>query len=230
MKRERFWVALDVDTRDQAETVMKALPSHRDYKVGMQLFYRVGPSVIRQWVDQGFRIFLDLKLYDIPNTVAQAVRAVDGLGVELLTVHAFGGPAMLAAARQEAGSVTLIAVTVVTSADQATLSALGIGQSVSEQVLLLTKLARDEGAGGVVVSGHELSTVAQAWPGARLVVPGIRFGQMPADDQVRVIGPLEARRAGATDLVIGRAVTKAEDPRVAYAQLLSLWDNADNIK
>lgn len=223
----RIWLALDVDSRAAAEGIMADLPGHHDFKVGMQLFFRLGPDIVRGWIGDGQRIFLDLKLYDIPHTVGEAVRAVDALGVELLTIHIVGGAAMLSAAREAARTTRLIGVTVLTSASPDTLRSVGLFEPLPTVVGRLVRLAESSGLDGVVVSGDEVGAVAGTWPGSRRVVPGIRFGTAPPNDQARVIAPGEARRRGTTDLVVGRAVTAAPDRRAAYQQLLALWEEGD---
>lgn len=214
------WLALDVDSPEEAERLMARVPGHRHFKVGMQLFYRAGPEPVRRWIERGYRIFLDLKLLDIPRTVGQGVAAARHLGVDLLTVHVLGGSEMLAAAAEQAGSVAVIGVTVVTSASPETLAEVGITDPLSAVAERYVRLARTCGLAGVVVSGLEAEAASAAWPGSRIVVPGVRLAGDSAHDQARVMDPLAAARAGATDLVIGRAVSWAPDPAARYGEIV----------
>lgn len=216
------WIALDVDTVEQAEHFFDLFPGHRHYKVGMQLFYRIGINPIKRWIQEGYQIFLDLKLYDIPNTVGQAVRALDDLGVVLLTVHIMGGPAMLEQVRAHALHAQVVGVTVVTSLSDSDLQMIGIDQSVEETVIRYGRVARDAGLDGLVTSGSEIEPLRQLWPEARLVVPGIRFGDGDKNDQKRVITPEQALKQGATDLVVGRALTGSQDPAATYRWLMDI--------
>jgi orotidine-5'-phosphate decarboxylase len=198
------------------------------YKVGLELFTREGPGVVRALHGRRKRVFLDLKLHDIPNTVAGAVRAAAELEVELLTVHAGGGRAMLeAAAEATAGPLRLLAVTVLTS-----LSADGLGETwgrdvheVGPEVGRLAALARASGIDGVVSSAHEVAGLRSALgPEAVLVTPGIRLPGGDAHDQARVASPDDAVRDGADFLVVGRAITAAPDPHAALSRVLELME------
>lgn len=198
------------------------------YKVGLELFTREGPGVIRALHGRHKRVFLDLKLHDIPNTVAGAVRAAVELEVELLTVHAGGGRAMMEAAAEAAGGpLRLLAVTVLTS-----LSTEGLGQSwgrtiddVEVEVRRLAGLASDCGIDGVVSSAHEVAGLRAALgPDAILVTPGIRLAGGEAHDQARVATPDAAVRDGADFLVVGRAITAAPEPLAALAQVLEAME------
>jgi orotidine-5'-phosphate decarboxylase len=192
-------------------------------KLGLEFFCANGPQGIRAVMAgaAGLPLFLDLKLHDIPNTVAGAVRAVAPLAPYLLTVHAAGGPQMMRAAADAAaemgpGRPRLVAVTVLTSLDQSDLTAIGVAGGVTEQAARLAGLALASGLDGVVCSAHEAATLRkQLGPDAILVVPGIRPAGAATGDQKRVMGPAEAMAAGATHLVIGRPITEAADPAAA---------------
>lgn len=213
-------VALDVPSLAAARNLVERLGDGADfYKVGLQLFSAEGPSVV-EWLHRaGKRVFLDLKLHDIPNTVRGAAQSAATLGVELLTVHAIGGASMIAAAVEGGGSRTgILAVTVLTSMKQHDLEAARGAPvtSVGDEVVRLAGLAAQAGAHGVVCAGAEVTLVRHAHRGAlRTLVPGIRLGGAPSHDQARVMTPREAAQVGASYIVIGRTVTAAEDPREA---------------
>ena len=220
-------VALDVPGADEARDLVDRIGDLGDfYKVGLELYTRAGPEFVRELKGAGKRVFLDLKLHDIPNTVASAVRAAADLEVDLLTLHAVGGPSMLgAAARAAAGaSIRLLAVTVLTSLDAHELG--GVwgrpAPAVPEEVRRLTGMAAAAGVDGVVCSAEEAARVRTDRGEDFLVVtPGIRPAGTDADDQKRVATPAEAARAGADYLVLGRAVTRAPDPGTALAEVLA---------
>jgi len=198
------------------------------YKVGLELFTREGPSVVRALHGRRKRVFLDLKLHDIPNTVAGAVRAAAELEVDLLTVHAGGGRAMLeAAAEASSGALRLLAVTVLTSfSDEGLGEAWGrtIGD-VGEEVRRLAELSNEVGIDGVVSSAHEVASLRRVLgPSAVLVTPGIRLPDGDAHDQARVATPDAAVRDGADYLVVGRAITGARDPQAALSRVLEMMD------
>ncbi len=224
---DRLIVALDVPSAEAAMNLVDRLQGTcRWVKVGMELYYAAGNSVIDRLIDRGFKVFLDLKLHDIPNTVAGAVRSVAGSGASLLTIHAGGGEQMMrAAARAATGpnAPELLAVTVLTSMDAAELNAVGVADSPSEQVLRLARLAKLSGINGLVCSPEEVEAVRQAMgPSARLVVPGIRpSGIAVSDDQRRVATPAQTIARGASMLVVGRPITQAADPASAAAAILS---------
>lgn len=195
-------------------------PDRCRVKVGKTLFTRAGPAVVEALQARGFEVFLDLKFHDIPNTVAGACRAAAELGVWMLNVHAAGGPAMLAAAREALDALAqrplLIAVTVLTSMDDADLRALGVSGGVEAQVARLAALAAAGGCDGVVCSPREVAALRRVHgPDFRLVTPGIRPGGASAQDQKRSMTPAAALRAGATDLVVGRPITGAAQPLAA---------------
>jgi orotidine-5'-phosphate decarboxylase len=218
-------VALDFPSAAAAlELACQLQGTCRWFKVGMELYYAAGNAVIEHLRERGFEVFLDLKLHDIPNTVAGAVRSVAGVGASLLTVHAGGGEQMLraaAAAASAPGSPRLLAVMVLTSMDAAELSAVGVTDTPAAQVLRLAQLARTVGIDGLVCSPEEVAVVRESMgPGALLVTPGIRPAGSAVGDQSRVATPAEAIAGGASMLVVGRPITQAPDPAKAAAAIL----------
>ena len=218
-------IALDVATLDEAMGLVDSLGEGADfYKVGLELFTREGPSVVQALAERNKRIFLDLKLYDIPNTVARAVARARDLDVDLLTLHSTGGRHMMEAAAEAAGTdLILLGVTVLTSM---TASDVGEGwgrdvDSLEAEVVRLARLAQESGVGGVVASVREAAPIKAA-VGSDLVVvtPGIRLAGDDAHDQARISTPAEAVAAGADYLVIGRSVTRALDPVEALRSVL----------
>ena len=215
------FVALDMTDLDQARALAARLKPHvGGIKLGLEFFSAHGPKGVRAFGELDLPIFLDLKFHDIPNTVAGAVRAAASLGVNILNVHAAGGPAMLKAAGEAARTVNprtrVIAVTVLTSLADADLDQVGQRGPVQDQVLRLASLTRECGLDGVVCSAHEVGTLrAQLGPDFLLVVPGIRPKGADLGDQQRVMSPGEAMAAGASLLVIGRPITAAPDPVLA---------------
>jgi orotidine-5'-phosphate decarboxylase len=223
-------VALDLDTASAAVAMASRVrASVGGLKVGSHLFTSEGPELVRSLVRQGDRVFLDLKFHDIPNTVAAAVRSASRLGVWMLNVHASGGSAMMAAARKAADEAAdasgkrplVIAVTVLTSFDQAALQSLGIERAIEAQVETLAGMAQDAGLDGVVASALEIGTIRRRCGEKFLIVtPGIRSGAPAAgDDQVRTLSAREAVDAGASYLVIGRPILKAADPAKAAREI-----------
>jgi orotidine-5'-phosphate decarboxylase len=220
-------VALDVREPGEALGLVDRLGDEAGfYKVGLELYTRWGSQAVRELRDRGKRVFLDLKLHDIPNTVAAAVRAAADHGVDLLTVHAVGGPRMLEAAvraSRDVGGPALLAVTILTSMDVRELSTTW-GRDVTSmqsEVLRLAELSRDAGMDGVVASAREAASLRRRLgPAALLVTPGIRPAGADAHDQTRVATPGEAVRGGATHLVLGRTITEAPDPREALRGIL----------
>ena len=222
----RIAAALDTADLARAEALAAALAPPRCgvLKVGLELFGAAGPGAVRR-IGAHAPVFLDLKLHDIPNTVAGAVRALLPLRPAMLTLHAAGGPAMIAAARTEAERVSgkrpvLLAVTVLTSLDAATLAATGVVGGPVQQVLRLARLALEAGADGLVCSPQEVSRLRDAF-GADplLVVPGVRPAGSAAGDQARTATPAEAVAAGADWIVVGRPITAAADPAAAAAAI-----------
>jgi len=218
-------VALDVPDAAAAYALLDRLgPSAGFVKVGLQLFTAEGPAVVRELRGRSLRIFLDLKLHDIPNTVAQAVKSAAALEVELLTVHASGGASMLRAAAEAAAgtALTLLGVTVLTSLDERELGeAWGREQVEMEgEVERLARLAAECGIPGVVASVREIPAVRRAAPGLRVLTPGIRLAGDAPGDQARTATPAEAATLGADYVVLGRSVTAAEDPQAALTRAI----------
>ncbi len=225
--RQRLIVALDVPTAAAAQEIVAAVgDSALTYKVGMQLYTAEGPQLVRDLLSSGRRVFLDLKYHDIPNTVAAAVREAAQLGVSMLTVHAAGGQKMLRAAvesarRGQLRKLTVLAVTVLTSMDEADLETIGIPGTVTEEVLRLASLALAHGCQGIVASAREASRLrAELGDEFALVTPGVRPAGAGHEDQVRVVTPAEAISAGASHIVVGRPITGATDPAGAARAIL----------
>ena len=224
-------VALDVASAREALAMADALRGTvGGYKVGSQLFTAEGPAIVRALTMRGDKVFLDLKFHDIPNTVAGAIASASRLGAWMMNVHAAGGPAMMAAAKAAADTAAaggharpvVIAVTVLTSMDEATLRAVGVDTSPLEQVVHLARMAQDAGLDGVVASPLETAAIrAACGPDFLIVTPGIRGGAAgdAKNDQSRTMTPDEAMRAGASYLVVGRPITAAAEPRVAAGEI-----------
>lgn len=213
-------VALDLPDAPRAVALLDQLPERCAVKVGSVLATAAGAGFVRALVEGGHPVFLDLKWHDIPNTVAGAVRAAGALGVDMVTVHALGGDAMLRAAVDAAGdALHIVAVTVLTSHDAGSFGRV-VGRAVTDsggEVLRLAELAMTAGVAGVVCSPQEVALVrGVVGSGSRIVVPGIRREADPLGDQVRVATPEAAVAAGATHLVVGRPITEAKDPSAAY--------------
>ena len=215
-------LALDTPDLPRALDMARRVRAHvGGYKVGLELFTSAGPDGVRAVAELGRPVFLDLKLHDIPNTVAASVRALAPLAPALLTVHAGGGAAMMAAAREAAGAATkVVGVTVLTSLDDDDLGELGVGAGAGAQVGRLSRLAREAGLDGVVCSGREVGSLKDQWPDGAFVVPGVRPQGAEAGDQKRAVTPARALADGATVLVIGRPITESADP-VAAARALA---------
>jgi orotidine-5'-phosphate decarboxylase len=224
--RRRLIVALDFPNADAAFDLVDRLESRcLWFKVGLELFVAAGPALVERLVERGNSVFLDLKFNDIPNTVAGAVRSGAALGARMITVHANGGPAMLAAAQAALEGMKnppqLLAVTVLTSMDQAQVSAVGVERSPAAQVELLAKMGLGAGINGFVCSPQEVVTLRSiAGPEATLVIPGIRPAGGAVGDQKRVATPADAIRNGASYLVVGRPITQAADPSGAAEAIL----------
>jgi orotidine-5'-phosphate decarboxylase len=212
-----IFVAIDTPDLDRALAIAKAVREHAGgVKLGLEFFSAAGPEGVRRIAALGLPLFLDLKLHDIPNTVAKAVAALAPLDPAILTVHATGGHEMLLAAKRAAPPATkVVAVTLLTSLDEADLGDLGIQWSPADQVTRLARLAREAGVDGIVCSGAEVSEARAAWPNGFFVVPGIRPTGADVGDQKRVATPAGALKDGASVLVIGRPITAAADPAVA---------------
>jgi orotidine-5'-phosphate decarboxylase len=215
------FVALDTPELDRALELAGAVREHAGgVKLGLEFFSAQGPTGVRKVADLGLPVFLDLKLHDIPNTVAKAIEALGPLKPAILTVHAAGGRAMLEAAKAAADAETkIVAVTVLTSLNAADLAEAGVIGSSAEQVERLAELARDSGVDGIVCSGAEVAAARVAWPGGFFVVPGIRPAGGEMGDQKRVVTPRQALDNGASILVIGRPITAAPDPAQALREI-----------
>jgi orotidine-5'-phosphate decarboxylase len=189
-------------------------------KLGLEFFCANGHAGVVRMAERELPIFLDLKLHDIPNTVARAVEALAPLSPAILTVHAAGGREMLAAAKKAAPpSTRVVAVTVLTSLDQSDLRDIGVEASPADQVIRLARLAQDSGVDGIVCSGAEVAHAKAAWPDGFFVVPGVRPAGAEVADQKRVVTPREALDDGASVLVIGRPITGAPDPAQAVRDI-----------
>lgn len=212
-----IYVALDTPDLARAHDLASAVRKHvGGLKLGLEFFAANGPAGVREMAALGLPIFLDLKLHDIPNTVAKAVQALSLLEPAILTVHAAGGQAMLEDAKAAAPSGTrVVAVTVLTSLDDGDLAAAGVAGGSRAQVERLTDLAREAGLDGVVCSGVEVAAAKALWPEGFFVVPGVRPADGAAGDQKRVVTPRAALDAGASILVVGRPITLAADPDAA---------------
>src|SRR5438270_603355 len=235
--RDRLIVALDLPGDDEALKLVDRLgQTCQWFKVGMELYYAAGNSIVHHLRDRGFAVFLDLKLHDIPNTVAGAVRSATRAGASLLTIHASGGGAMMDAAAEAAsaaGSPRLLAVTVLTSMDANQLAGIGITASPAEQVLRFARLAQASGIDGMVCSPEELDLLRkETGPDTLLVIPGIRPAGSAIEDQKRIATPAQAITHGASMLVVGRPITRAHDPAEAARAILQEINQAstENLK
>jgi orotidine-5'-phosphate decarboxylase len=223
--KERLAVALDLPDEHEAMKLVDRLGNTCQwFKVGMELYYVSGNRIVQQLRDRGFNVFLDLKLHDIPNTVAGAVRSATQAGASLLTIHASGGASMMSAAAEAAaapGSPRLLAVTVLTSMDANELAGIGINTTPAEQVLRLAKLAQKSGIDGMVCSPEEVAILRkETGPSTLLVIPGIRPTGSDTGDQKRIATPAQAIADGASLLVVGRPITRAADPAQAARAIL----------
>lgn len=228
MTDSKIIVALDYANTASANALIDRLdPALCKLKVGKELFTTAGPAFVESLVKRGYDVFLDLKFHDIPNTVAKACQAAANLGVWMLNVHASGGLPMMQAAQEGLDKAfgdrapLLIAVTVLTSMDEATLHSMGITRSLNDHVLALASLTKQAGLNGVVCSAQEASMLKQSL-GADfcLVTPGIRPKDANQDDQTRIVTPEHALSLGAHYLVIGRPITQAPDPLVAINTII----------
>jgi len=224
--RHRLIVALDVSSAAAARKIVAAVgDSAHCYKVGMQLYTAEGPSIVRELVSSGRRVFLDLKYHDIPNTVGGAVQEAAKLGVSMLTIHASGGGPMVRAASEAAAAQStpplVLAVTVLTSLDDGDLNKIGVRGTVVDEVLRLAALALSNGCRGVVASAHEAAALRDdLGQDFAIVTPGVRPAGSGRDDQARVVTPSEAIAAGATHIVVGRPITEAADPAAEARAIL----------
>lgn len=212
-----IYLALDLPQLDSAKALAQKVKSHvGGLKLGLEFFCAHGHHGVHEIAQVGLPIFLDLKLHDIPNTVAGAMQAIHVLQPAIVTIHASGGQAMMEDAKAAAGNSTrVVAVTMLTSLDEQDMARTGLGGSAHDQVLRLADLAHAAGLDGIVCSGHEVGEVRRQWKDGFFVVPGLRPGGKPTADQKRVVTPRQARDDGASVLVIGRPIARAEDPVAA---------------
>ncbi|MEN9683853.1 MAG: orotidine-5-phosphate decarboxylase, partial [Pseudomonadota bacterium] len=212
-----IYLALDLPRLDAAEALANTVKGHiGGIKLGMEFFYAHGHHGVHEIAKLGLPIFLDLKLHDIPNTVASAMQAIHVLEPAIVTVHAAGGRAMMEDAKAAAGErCKVVAVTVLTSLDDADLAAAGVASNAHDQAMRLADLAHSAGLDGIVCSGQEVGAVYRQWKDGFFVVPGLRLPDGKAGDQKRTVTPRAARDAGASVLVIGRPISRADDPVAA---------------
>ncbi|MEE1876177.1 orotidine-5'-phosphate decarboxylase [Altererythrobacter litoralis] len=211
------YLALDVPKIDAAKALLNKVKSHiGGVKLGLEFFCAHGHAGVHEIAHMGLPIFLDLKLHDIPNTVAGAMQAIHVLEPAIVTIHASGGRAMMEDAKAAAADgCKVVAVTMLTSLDERDMARTGIGGSAHDQVMRLAELAHDAGLDGIVCSGHEVKAVHKQWKDGFFVVPGLRPGGKATGDQKRVVTPRQARDDGASVLVIGRPISRADDPLAA---------------
>ena len=221
-------LALDVPTREEAAPILRHLRGQlRWVKIGLQLFTAYGPNYVREVAGMGFHVFLDLKLHDIPNTVAKAVESLAPLPIRMLTLHTAGGGEMMRAAKaaqqKHNPDLLLLGVTVLTSMDTAGLNEIGVAAASADQVARLGRLAADSGLRGLVCSPLEVALLRrQLPPDLQLITPGIRpASEAATDDQKRVMTPADAAKAGSTYIVVGRPILKAADPAAAARAILA---------
>jgi orotidine-5'-phosphate decarboxylase len=217
MSTNPVYLALDVPRLEAAEALARRVASHvGGLKLGLEFFCAHGHHGVHEIAKVGLPIFLDLKLHDIPNTVAAAMQAIHVLEPAIVTIHAAGGRAMMEDAKAAAGErCKVVAVTVLTSLDENDLARTGISGSPHDQALRLAELAHASGLDGIVCSGHEVASVHQQWKDGFFVVPGLRPAEGKLGDQKRIVTPRQARDSGASVLVVGRPITRADDPVAA---------------
>lgn len=216
------YVACDTPLLDDALALVKKVQNHvGGVKLGLEFFCANGHHGVHEVAKLGLPIFLDLKLHDIPNTVAKAMQAINVLEPAIVTVHASGGRAMMEDAKAAAGAHTkVVAVTVLTSLDDHDLTRVGVADDPHSQVARLAALAREAGLDGIVCSGQEVKAVHKEWKDGFFVVPGLRLANGNATDQKRIVTPREARDNGASVLVVGRPISNAENPDQAARELV----------
>jgi len=217
MSRNPIYLALDLPRLDAAEALARKVSGHiGGLKLGLEFFCAHGHHGVHEIAKLGLPIFLDLKFHDIPNTVAGAMQAIHVLEPAIVTIHASGGRAMMEDAKAAAGEhCKVVAVTMLTSLDENDLARTGVSGSAHDQVLRLADLAHSAGLDGIVCSGQEVAAVHRQWKDGYFVVPGLRPADGKLGDQKRAVTPREARDGGASVLVIGRPITRAEDPLAA---------------
>lgn len=226
-------LALDLPDRNAALEMLSKLRGSLEWvKIGLQMYLKYGSPFVREVANMGFKIFLDLKLHDIPNTVASAIKSLEGLPVSMLTIHTGGGREMMAraveAARQTNPDMRLLGVTVLTSFDAESLAETGAALPPDKQVLLLAKLAAESGMKGLVCSPLELEALRKTIPSdVVLVTPGIRPAGSSADEQKRVMTPETAAKAGSNFIVVGRPILKAENPAQAAKDIIAQLEAAN---
>ena len=221
---DKIIVALDVPTAEEALALVNKLRNQVSrFKVGLQLYTAAGPDVVRAIVATGAKVFLDLKLHDIPNTVAGAVKSAMSLGVEMLTIHLSGGEPMVRGAVEAGnGQITILGVTVLTSQNDETLGSIGVNENVADHARRLALIGVDCGVGGLVTSPKEARMLRSLVPREiRIVTPGIRPSGTAAGDQKRITTPRAAMEAGADYLVIGRPITVDSDPVAAVQRIVA---------
>jgi len=219
----RIFVALDTPDLAKAKAIAQRVHHHvGGLKLGLEFFMANGRAGVREMAELGLPIFLDLKLHDIPNTVAKAIQALRPLEPAILTVHAAGGRAMLEDAKAAAPTGTkVVAVTMLTSLDDSDLASTGVNGTAHDQVLRVSQLAMEAQIDGIVCSGEEVAAAKKLWPKVFFVVPGVRPSNGIVGDQKRVVTPRQALDSGASILVIGRPITQAEDPDLAAREIES---------
>lgn len=220
---EKIIVALDVATKEKALDLVEELRSQISFfKIGLQLYTAEGPEIVRAVLSTGAKVWLDIKLHDIPNTVARAVESANNLGVQMLTIHLSGGSEMIrAATAARANNILILGVSVLTSATEQTLREIGISDKVDDQVLRLAKLGVEAGIDGIVASPHEIKTLQAAFGHKiKIVVQGIRPTWAEPGDQKRFMTPSEALGAGADYIGIGRPITRHSRPGEAVTKIL----------
>lgn len=227
MSNGRPIIALDFSSKEQVESFLSKFEESLFVKIGMELFYQEGPELVREINKRGHDVFLDLKLHDIPNTVESAMRGIAKLDVAMVNVHAAGGLEMMKAAKRglEGSKTQLIAVTQLTSTSEEQMQREQmVSISLEESVVHYARLADEAGLHGVVCSVHEAEAIGDACGEEFLrVTPGIRPSDASVDDQKRVATPAEARAQGSTHIVVGRAITKAADPKDSYREISAEW-------
>ena len=218
-------LALDLDEKSEALALLDRLENALDWvKVGLQMFTRWGPDLLDEVASRGYRVFLDLKLHDIPNTVAGSIKSLIHRPVQMLTLHASGGPEMISAARaarvDSGGNVKLVAVTILTSMDETILARIGMNGPMEDRVGSLGEMAVGAGADGLVCSPHELDALRKRLGTLPLLVtPGIRPAESDPGDQKRIMTPAMAASAGTNFIVVGRPILKADNPHAATVQI-----------
>ncbi|MBA14998.1 MAG: orotidine-5'-phosphate decarboxylase [Sphingomonas sp.] len=219
--RSPLFVALDTPDLERAKTIAQRVHAHvGGIKLGLEFFMANGRHGVHEMAKLDLPIFLDLKLHDIPNTVAKAIQALRPLEPAILTVHAAGGRAMMEDAKAAAPLGTkVVAVTMLTSLDANDLQSIGLNPDPHEQVVRLAELAREAGLDGIVCSGAEVNAAHKAWPQGFFVVPGVRPADGHVGDQKRVVTPRQALDGGASILVVGRPITQASDPDIAAREI-----------